>query len=139
MLFSERVTSVLAPTLQIRKLRHKLALAQKSAYLTRRIIAKHYWCPLRYHRKFSSVHSLSRSPWTAAHQASVSITNSQSLFKLMSVESVMPSHHLILCHPLLLQSFPLSVSFPMSQLFASGGQSIGVSASASVIPMNIQD
>ena len=56
---------------------------------------------------FSSVQSLSHvwffaTPWTAAHQASLSITNSQSLLKLMSIESVMPSNHLILCHPLLL-------------------------------------
>ena len=55
---------------------------------------------------FSSVQLLSRvrlfaTPWTAAHQASLSITNSQSLLKLMSIESVMPSNHLILCHPLL--------------------------------------
>ena len=55
----------------------------------------------------SSVQSLSpvqlfATPWTAAHQASLSITNSQSLLKLMSIESVMPSNHLILCHPLLL-------------------------------------
>ena len=64
-----------------------------------------------------------------------------SLLKLMSIELVMPSNHLILCHPLLplLQSFPASGSFPMSQLFASGGQSIGVSALASVLPMNTQD
>jgi len=46
--------------------------------------------------------------WTAAHQASLSITNSQSLLKLMSIESVMPSNHLILCHPLLLPTFNLS-------------------------------
>ena len=57
--------------------------------------------------KFSSVQSLSHvqlfaTPWTAAHQASLSITNSQSLFKLMSIEWVMPSNHLILCHPFLL-------------------------------------
>ena len=56
---------------------------------------------------FSSLQSLSHvwlfvTPWTAAHQASLSITNSQSLLKLMSIESVMPSNHLILCHPLLL-------------------------------------
>ena len=56
-------------------------------------------------------------------------------------ELVMPSNHLVLCHLLLshLQSFPASGSFPMSQFFASGGQSIGVSVSASVLPMNIQD
>ena len=56
---------------------------------------------------FSSVQSLSRvrlfaTPWTAAHQASLSITNSQSLLELISIESVMPSSHLIFCHPLLL-------------------------------------
>ena len=57
----------------------------------------------------------------------------------MSVESVMPSNYLILCCPLLLlPSFPESGSFPMSQFFASGGQSIGASASASVLPINIQ-
>ena len=58
-------------------------------------------------RKFSSVQSLCRvrlfaTPWTAARQASLSITNSHSLLKLMSIESVMPSNHLILCRPLLL-------------------------------------
>ena len=58
--------------------------------------------------QFSSVQSLSRirlfaTPWTAAHQTSLSITNSWSLLKLMSIESVMPSNHLILCHPLLLE------------------------------------
>ena len=77
--------------------------------------------------------------WTAARQASLSITNSRSLPKLMSMKSVMPSNHLILCHPLFLQSFPASGSFPVSQLFASGDQNIGASASASVPPMNIQD
>ena len=80
-------------------------------------------------------------PWTAACQASLSFTSSWSLLKLMSIESVMSSNHLILCRPLLLlpSIFPASGSFQMSQLFASGGQSIGVSASASVLPMNIQD
>ena len=78
-------------------------------------------------------------PWIAADQASLSFTISWSLLQLMSIESVMPSNHLIFCHPLLscLQSFPASESFPISQLLASGGQSIG--ASASVLPMNIQD
>ena len=78
--------------------------------------------------------------WTAARQASLSITSSQSLLKLMSIESVMPSNHLILCCPFsCLQSFPASGSFQMSQFFTSGGKSIGVSASASLLPMNIQD
>ena len=53
--------------------------------------------------------------WTAAHQASLSITNSWNLFKLMSIESVMPSNHLILCHPLLL---PPSI-FPRIRVFSS--------------------
>ena len=95
---------------------------------------------------FSSVQLLSWVPlfvtlWIVTCQASLSITNSQSLLKLMSIESVMPSNHLILCYPLLLphSSFPASGSFPVSQFFTSGGQSIGVSASASVLPMNTQD
>ena len=81
------------------------------------------------------------TPWIAARQASLSITNSWSSLKLMSIELVMPPNHLILCHPLLLlpQSLPASGSFPMSQLFSWGGQSIGVSASTSVPPMNTQD
>ena len=80
------------------------------------------------------------TPWSAAHQASLSIANSPSLLKFMSIKLVMPSNHLILCHPLLLlpSIFPASGSFPMSQLFTSGGQRIGVSALASVLPMNIQ-
>ena len=83
--------------------------------------------------QFSSVTQLCPTlcdPWTTPGQASLSITNSQSLLKLMSIESVMPPNH---------QSFPASGSFQMSQFFASGGQSIGVSASTSVLPMNIQD
>ena len=95
---------------------------------------------------FSSVQSLSHvqlfaTPWIAAHQASLSITNSRSSLKLTSIESVMPSSHLILCCPLflLLQSLPAAESFPMSQLFAWGGQSTGVSALALVLPMNTQD
>ena len=81
------------------------------------------------------------TPWTAACQASLSITNSQSLLKLMSIKSVMPSNHLILCCPLLLlpSIFPASGSFPMSQFFASSDQSTGASPSTSVFPMNNQD
>ena len=96
--------------------------------------------------RVSSVQLLSRvqlfeTPWTAARQASLSTTNSRSLLILMSIELVMPSSHLILCRPLFLlpQSLPASESFPVSQLFPWGGQSIGVSASASVLPMNTQD
>ena len=81
------------------------------------------------------------NPWIAARQASLSITNSRSSLRLTSIESVMPSSHLILCHPLLScpQSLPASGSFLRSQFFTSGGQSIEVSALASVLPMNIQD
>ena len=70
----------------------------------------------------------------------LSFTISQSLLKLMSIESMMPSNHLILCRPLLLllQSFPASGSFHMSQLFVLGGQSTGASTSASVLPVTIQ-
>ena len=107
--------------------------------------------------QFSSVQSLScvrlfATPWTAARQASLSITNPWSLFKLISIESAMPSNHLILCRPLLLLrsifhqglfkcQFQMSVSNVSfkCQFFASGGRSIGVSASTSVLPMNIQD
>ena len=80
------------------------------------------------------------TPWTAARQASLSITNPWSLLKLISIELVMPSNHLILCHTLLRPSsvFPSIRVFSMNQFFTSGGESIGVSASASVIPMNIQ-
>ena len=94
--------------------------------------------------QFSSALSrvwLFATPWTTARQASLSITNSWSSLKPMSIESVMPPSHLILCRPLLLrpQSFLASGSFQMSQLFTSGCQSIGVSASASVLPVNTQD
>ena len=79
------------------------------------------------------------TPWTAAGQAFLSFTISWSLCKLMSVESMMPSNYLILCHPLLLPSiFSSTRSFPVSQLFPSGAQSIGASTSASVFPVNIQ-
>ena len=84
---------------------------------------------------------LSATPRTAACQASLSITNSRSLLKLMSIMSVMPSNHLILCHLLFLPPsiFPSIRVFSNELVFASGGQSTGVSASASVFPMNIQD
>ena len=75
----------------------------------------------------------------AAQQASLSFTISWSLLKIMPIELVMPFNHLVLCRPLLLppSTFPASGSFPMNQLFASGGQSIGASASTSILPVNI--
>ena len=95
---------------------------------------------------FSSVQSLSHvrhfdTPWIAARQASLSITNSRSSLKLMSIELVMSSSHLNFCHPLFWchQSLPGSESFPMSQIFAWGGHSIAVSVLALVLPMNTQD
>ena len=95
---------------------------------------------------FSSVQSLSRvrlfaTPWTAAHQASLSITNSRSSPKLMSMELVMLSNHLIFCRPLLL---PPSI-FPSIRVFSNESAlrmrwpSNGVSASTSVLPVNTQD
>ena len=95
--------------------------------------------------QFSSVQSLSHvrlfeTPWIAARQASLSITNSWTLPKPMSIELVMPSSHLMLCHPLLLlPSIPPSIKvFSNESIFSWGDQSIGVSASASVLPMNTQ-
>ena len=92
-----------------------------------------------------SVQSLSRvrfftTPWTAAYQAFLFITNSQSLLKLMSIQSVTPSNHLILCHPLLFlpSIFPSIRVFSLVTSSHQEGKSIGVSASASVLPMNIQ-
>ena len=81
------------------------------------------------------------TPRTAACQASLSITNSRSLLKLMSITSVIPSNHLIICHHLLLlllQCFPSSGSFPLSQLFTSEGWSIRVSALALVLRVDTQ-
>ena len=95
---------------------------------------------------FSSVQSLNRvqffaTPWTATLQATLSVTNSRRLLKFVSIESVMSSNHLIFCCPLLLlpSIFARSGSFPISQFFASGGQSIGVSASTSVLLKHIED
>ena len=78
------------------------------------------------------------TPWTAACQASLPLTISQRMLKFMSIEPVMLSNHLILSLPLLIlpSIFPSIRVFPKSQLFISGGQSIG--ASAPVLPMNIQ-
>ena len=81
------------------------------------------------------------TPWAVACQSPMSSTISRSLLKLMSIEWVMLSNHLILCHPFSFcpQSFLALGSFPVSQLFSSGDQSIAASASATVLPMNIQD
>ena len=88
-------------------------------------------------QSLSHVH-LFATPWTAARQASLSFTSSQSLLKLMSTESVLPSNHFILCHPFSScpQSLPVLEYFPLSWLITSGGQSNEASASASVLPMN---
>ena len=99
-----------------------------------------------YNGTFRSVLLLSHvwlfpTPWTAAHQASLAITNSQSLLKLIPITSVMPANNLILCHPLLLLPliFPSIRVFSNELFFALGSQSFVVSASASVLPINIQD
>ena len=100
--------------------------------------------PIHRHQ-FSSDRSLSHgllfaTPWTAARQDSLSITNSWSLPKHMSIELVMPSiSSSVVPFSSHLQSFPASGSFQMSQFFVSGDQNVGVSASAAVLPMNIQD
>ena len=124
-----------------------LATPEKAFWWKMGFQEKHPLKKLHRFTSVSSVQSLScvqlfATPWTGQHaRPPLSVTNSQSLLKLMSTESVMPSNHLILCRPLLLSPlvFPASGSFQMSQFFASGGQRIGVSASTSVLPMNIQD
>ena len=101
---------------------------------------------LKYSVQFSSVAQLCPTlcnPWMAGHQVSLSITNSQNLLKLMSIKLVMPSNHLVLCHPLL----PLPLVFPSIRILSNesvlhiSDQSIGqsISASATVFPMNIQN
>ena len=112
------------------------------------------FCPPSIHIQFSSVqfshsvmsdslrpHGLQPASLSIYCQTSLSITNSQSLLKLMSIESVMPSNmpSSVVLFSYHLQSLPASGSFQMSHLFASGGQSIGLSASSSVLPMTIQD
>ena len=94
---------------------------------------------------FRSVQSLSRvwlfvTPWTAAHQASLSITNSRSSLKLTSIKSVMPSSHLILCRPLFLlpPSLPASVFSNESTLHMRWPK-YWSSALVSFLPKNIQD
>ena len=106
-------------------------------------VTQNYICPHTCEYQLVQLLSLLRpfgNPQTATCQASLSITNSQSFLKLMSIESVMPSNHLILCHPLLL---PLSI-FPSIRVFSNKlvlhiRPNIGVSASVSVLPRNIQD
>ena len=80
------------------------------------------------------------TPWIIVHHDLLSSTVSWSLLKFMSIESVMLSNHLILCHSLffLLSIFPNISDFPMSQLFSSSGQSVGDSTLATVLPKNIQ-
>ena len=104
------------------------------------------YCQLKCSVQFRSLQSHSHvwlfvTPWTAARLPSLSITNSWSLLKLMSIESVMPSNHLILCRPLLLPPsiFPSIKVFSNESVLLISGQSIRVSASTSVLPMNIQD
>ena len=80
------------------------------------------------------------TPWTAAQEASLSFSISRSLLKLLSIESVMSSNHLILCHPLLLlpSIFPSIRVFSNESVLCISGQSIGVSASPSLLLMDIQ-
>ena len=114
------------------------------------MIGSTFWCcinikisafPLKSLSLFScSAVSDPVTPWVVAHQTSLPFTISQSLLKLMSIELVIPSNHLILCRSLLLlpSIFPSIRVFSMSGLFTSGGQINGASASASVLPMKIQ-
>ena len=112
-------------------------------YFLSGIIAIRTW---HIHNQFSSFQSLScvwlfMTPWTIARQASLSITNSRSLPKPMSIELVMPSNHLILCRPLLLlpSIIPSIMVFSNESALHIRCPSIGVSASISLLPMNTQD
>ena len=131
-----------------------ISLNLSSSYLTFFSFVSIYWWAHKRYSSFlivksssllSSVQSLIHvqlfaMPWTAAHQPSLSITNSQSLLKLMPTELVHPTiSPSVVSFSSCLQSFPASRFFPMSQCFASGGQSIGVSVSTSVLPVNTED
>ena len=104
-----------------------------------------FFCLLCILSLFSSVQSLSRvrlfvTPWTAARQASLSITNSQSPSKPTSIESMMPSNHLIICRPLLLPSiFPSIRVFSYELALRIRWPKYWSSASTSVLPMHTQD
>ena len=120
---------------QVKKLRSRQRAVPK-----KQTSQQNFW---QIHKTFVVILSLScvqlfANPWSEALQASLPFTISWSLLKLMSIESMMPPNHLVICHPLLLcpQSFPTSGSFSVSQFFTSGGHSIG--ASAPVLPVNIQ-
>ena len=123
----------------------RLSLSQKGiswALSVRCKSTRCFWHRLEGLGKFSSVQLLSHVRLFATpRQAFLSITSSQSWLKLMSIELVMPSNLLILCCLLFLLTsiIPSIRVFSNESIFASGGQSIGVSASASVLPMNIQD
>ena len=119
-------------------------LSKETCPLTEVAIQSH--CSFSAHAQFSSVQSRSHvrlfaTTWTEARWASLPITNSRSLLKLLCIELVMPFNHLILCRPLLLlpSIFPSIRVFSVSQFFTSGGQRIGVSPWALVLPKNIQD
>ena len=136
---------------------HRTGKGQFSFQSQRKAMLKNAQTTAQLHSsQFSSVQSLScvrlfATPWTAAHQASLYIIISRSSPKLMCIELVMSDscESSRWCRPVIsssvipFSSYPQSLlpsgSFPMSQLFARGGQSIGGSASASVLPVNIQD
>ena len=119
-------------------------LSKENCPLTEIALQGH--CSFSAHAQFSSVQSRScvwlfATPWTIACQASLSITNSRSLLKLMSIELVITSNHFILCRPLFLlpSIFPSIRVFSNESLLATSGQRTGGSASTSVLPKNIQD
>ena len=123
------------------------SLSQASDDFTRTILLKTWWVLNKSHWGHSNAAAAVQlpshaqhfvTPWTAAHQASLSLTISRSSPKFMPMASLMPSSHLILWCPISFcpESFPASGIFPVSQLFTSDDQNSGVSAS--VLPMSIQ-
>ena len=147
MCISDHLTCLLRNHMQVKKQQLESDMEQQTGSKSGKAYVKAMYChPVYLTYMQSSVQSLSRvqlfvTPWIRARQASLSITNSQ------SYSDSCPSSQW--CHPAISssvvpfsfcpQSHPASGSFPMSQLFAWGGQSIGVSASASVLPKDTQD
>ena len=135
---SDHLTCLLKTCMQVKKQQLEPDMEQQAGSKLGKEYIKAVYCHPAYLTSMqTSVQFLSRvllfvTLWTAACQASLSITNSQSLLKFMSIELVMPSNHLILCCP------PLLLPSVFPSIFKSDGQSIGVSASASVLSLNIQ-
>ena len=144
---TDHLTCLLRNLMQVKKQQLELDIERWTGSKFEREYVKAVYChPAYLTYTHSSVQLFSHvrlfaTPWTVARQVSLSVTNSQSLLKLMSIESVMPSNHLILCRPLLLlpSIFPSIRVFSNESILHIRWPDIGASASTSLLPMNIQD